>query len=399
MAMTERKRKFLIAILGILTGLGVAGIIGQLVALVPAGGVILAVLLVAIAVLTGIGRLAATAKPWMRSLSGRILKNPKVTACATAILVLACFVAIRMWIRDMDQAVAARVAVEQQQAAAAAQVVADQAKRAADTKAADAASAASVARFAALRSSAAANAERFRGDMRVIEEHLANGRVDDAVERNAKLTQEVAEYRSVDPRPVEIAPLFEPVKALADKVERAKTVVEAAEDIALSKGTVRGVDQIADSSDGWTALIEEYRKALDRIAFLENASEEVRRFIPSDLDLKSERRFFEGKLKTAERKLAKAQKAEEFAAAYALVCGEAPTPSVWDGEISEVTYAIKQVAHDPDSIEVKNCTAPVLTKKACWVTTCDVRGKNAFGALVFDQKRFSISQLTGVEEL
>lgn len=89
------------------------------------------------------------------------------------------------------------------------------------------------------------------------------------------------------------------------------------------------------------------------------------------------------------------QRAKEAAEAEALaaICGDKPVCSGWDGACVGIKRAVQESAHDPDSIEVKNCTNPILTKDHCWVTTCDVRGKNAFGALVLARKRFSLSKL------
>ena len=92
------------------------------------------------------------------------------------------------------------------------------------------------------------------------------------------------------------------------------------------------------------------------------------------------------------------EKEQATAAALAALCGDKPVCSAWDGECIGIKSAIKRVAHDPDSIDVENCTGPVLTDDNCWVTTCDVRGKNAFGALILNRKKFSMSKL-GVSEL
>jgi len=56
---------------------------------------------------------------------------------------------------------------------------------------------------------------------------------------------------------------------------------------------------------------------------------------------------------------------------------------------------IEESAHDPDSIDVSNCTRPVLSKDNCWVSTCDVRGKNAFGALTLQKQTWSYSKALG----
>jgi hypothetical protein len=79
-------------------------------------------------------------------------------------------------------------------------------------------------------------------------------------------------------------------------------------------------------------------------------------------------------------------------------CGDKPVCSAWDGGCLAIESALKRTAHDPSSIDVENCTDPVLYERQCWVTTCDVRGRNAFGAMILQRKQFSISKL-GVDEI
>jgi hypothetical protein len=87
------------------------------------------------------------------------------------------------------------------------------------------------------------------------------------------------------------------------------------------------------------------------------------------------------------------QAKEAKEAAYAAVCGEKPGLSAWDGELIGVASVLKESANDPDSIEVKNCTPPGLSSDNCWISTCDVRGKNAFGAKILKRITFSKSKL------
>ena len=93
----------------------------------------------------------------------------------------------------------------------------------------------------------------------------------------------------------------------------------------------------------------------------------------------------------------RAQEAED--GAYAAACGKKPAIGGWDGELVGLESALQRTAHDPDSIDVENCTDPVLTSRNCWVSTCDVRGRNAFGAKVLQRKTFSYSSATGYQTL
>lgn len=71
-------------------------------------------------------------------------------------------------------------------------------------------------------------------------------------------------------------------------------------------------------------------------------------------------------------------------------CGSKPERSAFDGGIRAVEDFAKKTAYDPDSIDVENCTEPTLSEESCWATTCEVRGKNAFGAKVLNRVRVSI---------
>lgn len=144
--------------------------------------------------------------------------------------------------------------------------------------------------------------------------------------------------------------------------------------------------------------VERQRIARQRVAELEATSSELRHYIPSNLNLKNERKVIERELASAKKKLAVVKNQEAFVAAYAATCGEKPLRSSWDGKIVEVKMALTYSAHDPDSIEVTDCTDPTMSEENCWVTTCRVRGKNIFGALVLNENTFSISKL-GVKEL
>jgi hypothetical protein len=95
---------------------------------------------------------------------------------------------------------------------------------------------------------------------------------------------------------------------------------------------------------------------------------------------------------------AAARKKDQEAKIFTALCGPSPTLSAWDGGVYEIEAAVKQVAHDPDSIDVENCTRLYLDRKRCWVTRCQVRGKNAFGAKILSVKTFSVSKL-GVSEV
>lgn len=68
-------------------------------------------------------------------------------------------------------------------------------------------------------------------------------------------------------------------------------------------------------------------------------------------------------------------------------CGTRPTDLRVRAESASL---MRQAAHDPGSIDVDNCSAPQLDDRACWTWACNVRGRNMFGALVLNRRRFQM---------
>lgn len=53
-------------------------------------------------------------------------------------------------------------------------------------------------------------------------------------------------------------------------------------------------------------------------------------------------------------------------------------------------YYLKEVANDPDSIEVDRCTKAYQSERG-WLVGCDYRGRNAFGGMIRKSNWFTIS--------
>lgn len=66
-------------------------------------------------------------------------------------------------------------------------------------------------------------------------------------------------------------------------------------------------------------------------------------------------------------------------------CG--PRPDVLFGQCIECEIHMAELAHDPGSVRSSTCTAPVLTDR-CWLTSCIMRAKNQFGALVAQERLY-----------
>jgi hypothetical protein len=176
----------------------------------------------------------------------------------------------------------------------------------------------------------------------------------------------------------------------------------------------------ATKRQAWTAADAAYESALGAIAAIEKIPADVKRYVPEEFNIATKRAEVEQLRKTIAGPLAQEKKRlerEELArrareekeeakrkaqeakdAAYAAMCGDKPVVGGWDGEVVGLESALRQTAHDPGSIDVENCTTPILTQGACWRFRCNVRGKNMFGAMILQQKWFSYSNALGFQE-
>lgn len=70
--------------------------------------------------------------------------------------------------------------------------------------------------------------------------------------------------------------------------------------------------------------------------------------------------------------------------------GQEPKPSPWDGSYRTVNKYLEQVAHDPDSIEIKGCTNVIRNSDKGWQVRCNYYGKNAYGGKIQNSTVFFI---------
>jgi len=163
------------------------------------------------------------------------------------------------------------------------------------------------------------------------------------------------------------------------------------------------------SSRAWAEADQAYDAALAVLSDLERRGEALVKYYPAGFD-PAVRRAEVDKLKARiaaplaqeKKRLAKEEEKrkekEAKDAAYRAICGPEPVLSPFDGEVVGLESALQETAHDPDSIDVENCTTPRLTSDECWTFACNVRGKNAFGALILTRKTFSHSNALGFVE-
>ena len=76
--------------------------------------------------------------------------------------------------------------------------------------------------------------------------------------------------------------------------------------------------------------------------------------------------------------------------ALAAKFGEKPQQVVEGRPYWQVEYYLKEVANDPDSIEVDRCTKVYQSERG-WLVGCDYRGRNAFGGMIRKSNWFTIS--------
>ena len=87
----------------------------------------------------------------------------------------------------------------------------------------------------------------------------------------------------------------------------------------------------------------------------------------------------------------KRRKEEVAAALKAAIRGPMPTNSAWDGSVPAVERYLKMVLNDPGSYDHVR-TSAVSGEGDYWVVVSSFRGKNAFGGLVLNVKKFYIQQ-------
>lgn len=192
-------------------------------------------------------------------------------------------------------------------------------------------------------------------------------------------------YLTLNPKAPELVESMVALKGLAALVEgvgRARASADEAKQSFVTAETLR-------LAKDWMGADDLYTGAL---GILDGISGDYVKFTDSSgtrKDLERGQRRVAKRAAAARKKLVE-EEAER--AALALLCGPKPLQSGWDGSLPAVKDYLRESANDPDSIEVSDCTIPQLTKKYCWLSTCKVRGKNGFGAMILNQYRFSIAR-------
>ena len=200
------------------------------------------------------------------------------------------------------------------------------------------------------------------------------------------LTPTPTEYHGVLERYAKMQAQVSPLAPLAAKLANARELSARANQ--LTSGTKDG--------ETWSQAKSLWLEALQDVEAIESSDPSVRAQVSEGLP--ALRRSIEASLKKARRYADPYERELAELAALKVLCGDAPVGcgGGWDGECIGAKSAFKRIAHDPDSVDVENCSTPVLTRKHCWVSECTVRAKNAFGGKTAKTHTFSFSTL-GVE--
>lgn len=217
-------------------------------------------------------------------------------------------------------------------------------------------------------------------------EHVRLARVHFGAEEYSAATNEAVEAQSV----------IAPVEHLANKIDGfiavrndARAMVDAARPF-VTAGKAYDDAQTHLGTEMPDILTYDAQLEADLDALREIAGAPRER-LAKDID--SAIRAVEKKRASMRRAVKKAEHQRAERLALSMACGDQP-PLIggWDGELLGSESFLGRTAHDPRSIDVEHCTTPVLSARSCWITECDVRGKNAFGARVYDRMAFSVGR-------
>lgn len=257
---------------------------------------------------------------------------------------------------------------------------------------------------AALEQELPSKLKSWRGTLERAQATADRGNPSDAHRQAEGVRKEIEDSRLAlgDPEPPELAAAAKDAKQRAERLKAHADLLEgvAAIDTNIAKGKEH------QKNREWLEADKAFDAALELVSLMEKAPAPARAYLPKDFDPAKKRRETErhkmsiaGPVAREKKRLEQEAEKRKQAEAYAALCGTAPTISAWDGEVVGLESALKETAHDPDSIDVEHCTTPVLTGKICWVFSCDVRGKNMFGAKILLRKKFSYSTALGFQEL
>ncbi len=232
-----------------------------------------------------------------------------------------------------------------------------------------------------------------------IEMLIAEAKPRDAYKKLANSKSNIPQL-SLNPIPHSISLVMVRYQDLINKLQPIEDAFQHLSEIDANRSQLKS----ALRRKNWVEAMALIRASKEQLQLLEAASLDVKKVLPRSLRLtqiasqlsnaeKAVSPLATKQRRAIEQEEAKQQREQAYVESLAMICGPKPGRSAWDGEVPGIEQFVKKRAHDPDSIDVEDCTIPVLTQKHCWITTCSVRGKNILGAKILQQKQFSISKM------
>ena len=240
---------------------------------------------------------------------------------------------------------------------------------------------------AALRNGAPTKAAEFNSELDNVQSAMAKEEWISALDALESLAPKAEEMKALEPSPPEFPPVLERYQKLDQQVRPVADAIRSLEQ--TTKRIAEADESVKGTKDGatWLAAKKTWQEAKSTLESLDASDPSVRGYLPDYLTNLS--RDMDARLKRAKRYADPYESKLAEAEALRILCGDPPAGcgGGWDGECIGTKTAFKRVAHDPGSVDVENCSQPVLTKEHCWVSECTVRAKNMFGAKVVSRKR------------
>lgn len=247
-----------------------------------------------------------------------------------------------------------------------------------------------------LRANVATAAADYIAGLDAVELLKNKGKWREAASKMQGVVATISDYQKLQPVPAELAAATTRQQELTLSINEVMAVLNEADQLKTNMGEAAAMTKGTRDGATWQNAQRLWESALASVEGLEATSDALKAHVPRDLP--RTRKSIEQNLKKAREIATKYEKQQAELAAYLVLCGEKPVGcgGGWDGECAGAESAFEQVAHDPSDVDVENCSTPVLTKRDCWHSSCSVRARNGFGALVLQEYIFRFSAL-GVE--
>ena len=258
-----------------------------------------------------------------------------------------------------------------------------------------------------LLAAAPAKAAAWRATLGKLSSDLANAKTNDELDQKfgaiVALRDEAKAWLGQLPqKPADAAATESEIES---KAKQLQPMIDFIHGVTAFEGAFRDAKALVEKRE-WLAADRALDATSQHLVALETADPSFRKLVDGGFDpgrkkaeVSAAKAGIAGAVVSARKQQAAAEAVKAKEETYLALCGEAPRVSSWDGAPVGLESAIKKIANDPDSIDVSDCTTPVLSKDNCWVSTCNVRGKNGFGALILLRQTWSYSKALGFQQV